>query len=178
MDDPGTDEGILKDHASLPTVSKCSENINTTSVQAVPGTRCPTTLSSMASTCGVPRSLWNLLLTNPTQAPKAHPDGALKLLPMPVMPWSSQHSLKKKTQSTPSGTKTRTKTLAVTDGPCTNCMLIPCAAETLWIAGGRLWLTEILRIQERFPCISLAKKLTPLIFPNSTQVSPSATKHP
>lgn len=63
-------------------------------------------------------------------------------------------------------------------GPCTNCVLIPCAAETVWIAGGRLWLTEILRIQERFPCNSLAKKLTPLIFPNSAQVPSSATRHP
>lgn len=63
-------------------------------------------------------------------------------------------------------------------GPCTSCVLIPCAAQTVWIAGGRLWLTEILRIHERFPCNSLAKKLTPLIFPNSTQVPSSAMKHP
>lgn len=83
MDYPATpassDKGILEAHASsvsdpsLPTVLKCSENINTSSVQAVPGTRCPTSLSSMASTRGVPWSWQNLLFTNPTQALKAHP---------------------------------------------------------------------------------------------------------
>lgn len=132
-----SDKGILKAHASsasdpsLPTALKCSENINTSSVQAVPGTRCPATLSLMASTREVPWSLRNLLLTNPTQAPKAHPGWGPEVVAnasyaLFISTWFKKYKV------TPSGTKRRTETLAVSDGPlhkaraypmcCRNCL--------------------------------------------------------